>query len=328
MLIFGLINIKKYIKIINSYKFMGVDIISDILNKIKLSGAVYFKSDFSAPWGINIPQSLFAQFHIVTRGQCVLRVKDKNIQLFAGDIIVLPLGGEHWLADNESSERRSEQEVIDALTNGISLFGRYPISATMLCGHFEFDRSIDHPLINELPEIIHITNVEHKELHWLESIVSMVIQEVGSEMPGSNVLVDKLCEVLFIHILRAFILNNKSEKGFMAAIKDKRISKVLSATHDYPERNWKLSSLAEEAGMSRTSFSNLFKSLMGETPLAYLTNWRMLKAKELLRESTDLVGEIAEKVRYQSEPSFNLVFKKRVGKTPLKYRQAHLANQI
>ena len=304
--------------------YSAMDVLSVILEKLKLSSVVYFKSDFSAPWGMDIPKGPFAQFHIVTRGQCVLRTQDKQFQLFAGDIIVFPLGTNHWLADRESSEKKNGQDVVQAILNGKSLFEGDNISTTLICGHFEFDRNIEHPFVHELPEIIHITDTERKELSWLESITNLVIQEAGNENSGSNIIVNKLGEVLFIYALKAFIRKNSSKKGFLAAIQDERISKALRAIHNYPEKDWQLYSLSQIAGMSRTSFSNQFKALIGETPLTYITNWRILQAKELLKESEKSVGEIAESVGYQSEAAFNRVFKKRVAKTPLKYRHSVL----
>ena len=307
-----------------NYKLM--DVLSDILEKVKLSSVVYFKSDFSTPWGMDVPKSPFAQFHIVTRGQCLLRTNDKQVQLFSGDIVVFPIGTSHWLADKESSERKKGQDIVAAILNGKSLFEGDYISTTLVCGHFEFDRNIEHPFIKELPEMIHIKDSDRKELSWLESISNLVIHEAGNETSGSNIILNKLGEVLFIHTLRAFIQKNSKKKGFLAAIQDERISKALKAIHTNPEKNWHLSSLAKIAGMSRTSFSNRFKNLIGETPLNYITNWRILQAKELLNETKKSVGEIAEKVGYQSEAAFNRVFKKRVTITPLKYRQSTLVS--
>jgi len=297
-----------------------MDVLSDILKKVKLSGAVYFKSDFSSPWGMDIPKGPFAQFHIVTRGQCVLKTKKGTIQLFAGDIVVFPLGASHWIADVESSNRQNGNEVVQAIISGKSFFAGSNISTTLVCGHFDFDKHIDHPFIKELPEIIHIADAEKKELSWLENICNLIIQEAGNEQSGSNVIVDKLAEVLFVHALRAYIQNNSSEKGFLAAMQDKRISRVLKAIHDAPEKEWQLHTLAQIAGMSRTSFSNKFKILIGDTPMNYVTQWRILQSKELLKETKKPVGEIAEEVGYLSEAAFNRVFKKWVAQTPLKYR--------
>lgn len=299
-----------------------MDVLSSVLKKVKLSSTVYFKSDFSSPWGMDIPKGPFAQFHIVTRGQCVLKTKDKSLKLFTGDIIVFPLGTSHWLADNESSDLKKGQDVVKSIINGKSLFEGSQVSTTLVCGHFEFDRTMDHPFVNELPEVIHITDSERKEKSWLENITTLIIQEASNENAGSNIIVNKLGEVLFIHTLRAFFERKLNKKGFLAALQDERIGKALRAIHQTPENDWQLSSLAQISGMSRTSFSNQFKALVGDTPLTYITNWRILQAKELLKESTQSVGEIAEKVGYQSEAAFNRVFKKLVALTPLRYRQA------
>ncbi len=311
---------------LNSTNYDTMDILSDILSKVKLSSVVYFKSNFSEPWGMEIPKGPFAQFHIVTKGQCVLRAKDKSIQLFAGDIVVFPLGTSHWLANNEKSKRHQGQNVVESILSGKPLFEGELLSATLICGHFEFDRNLDHPFIKELPSIIHINDTDLKQFSWLKNITDLIIEEAGKEQSGSGIIVNKLGEILFVHTLRAFIEKNKSKTGFIAAIQDERISKVIKEIHYSVQKNWSLDKLAQIAGMSRTSFANRFKSLTRETPFNYITQWRVLMAKELLEESSLSVGEIAEQVGYQSEAAFNRVFKKKVSQTPLKFRQSVLVS--
>ena len=301
-----------------------MDILSDVLSKVKLSSVVYFKSNFSEPWGMDIPKGPFAQFHIVTKGQCILKTKEASIQLFTGDIIVFPFGASHWLANSEKSQRYQGEEVVESILSGKSLFEGDKLSATLVCGHFEFDRNLDHPFIKELPSIIHIGDSDLRQFSWLKSITDLVIEEAGKEQSGSGIIINKLGEILFVHTLRAFIEKNKLENGFIAAIQDERISKVLKAIHKSSHQGWSLDQLARIAAMSRTSFANRFKSLTGETPFNYITRWRLLKAKVLLEESRFSVGEIAEQVGYQSEAAFNRVFKKRVSQTPLKFRQRSL----
>ncbi len=298
-----------------------MDILSDILSKIKLTSVVYFKSDFSGPWGMEIPEGPFAQFHIVTKGQCDLRTGDKSIQLFAGDIVVFPLGTSHWLANNEHSKRIQGRDVVESILSGKSLFDGDKLSTTLVCGHFEFDKKLDHPFIKELPSIIHIDDTDMKQFSWLKSITGLVIEEAAKEQPGSNVIVNKLGEVLFVHTLRAYIEKNKASRGFIAAMQDERIARALKEIHALPRRDWKIEQLAQVAAMSRTSFANRFKLLTGETPFNYITQWRLLQAKELLNASSLSVREIAEQVGYQSEAAFNRVFKKRISQTPLKFRQ-------
>ena len=302
-----------------------MDILSDVLSKVKLSSVVYFKSDFSDPWGMDVPKGPFAQFHIVTKGYCMLKTKDTCLQLFTGDIVVFPFGASHWIANNEKSKRYQGLEVVEAILSGKHLFEGDQLSTTLVCGHFEFDRTVVHPFINELPAMIHISNDDVKQFSWLKNITELVIDEAAKEKSGSSVIVNKLGEILFIHTLRALIEKNKLKTGFMAAMQDERISKVLKEIHTHPENDWQLEKLAQIAGMSRTSFINRFKSLIGDTPFNYVTQWRILQAKELLAESNLPVGEIAEQVGYQSEAAFNRVFKKNVEQTPLKFRQRVLA---
>ncbi len=308
--------------LLNRTLLFNMDILSDVLGKIKLKSAIYFKSDFSSSWGMTISKGPFAQFHIVTRGKCVVNFKNQSIQLFAGDIIVFPLGREHWLADDTKSELKNGQEVVQSVLNGNSIFSGQDIATTLICGHFDFDRSFNHAFIKELPEIIHIKNTERNELTWLKNITDLVIQETGSERIGSNAIVNKLGEILFIHILRAYIVLNKKENGFIASFQEEKISKSLKAIHKSPEKNWQLATLAQEAGMSRTAFSNKFKELLGDTPIEYVTQWRVLTAKELLKETDLSIGQVCENVGYKSEAAFNRLFKRKVGITPLKFRQA------
>jgi len=307
--------------LLNRTKIIFMDVLSDILSKIKLASVVYFKSDFSDPWGMDVSKGPFAQFHIVTKGQCILRTKDKSITLFTGDIVVFPLGASHWLANNEQSKRYNGKEVVESILSGKSLFEGDKLATTLVCGHFEFDATMDHPFIKELPSIIHITDTDLNQFSWLKNIADLIIQEAGKELSGSNVIVNKLGEVLFIHTLRAHIEKNTSNKGFIAAMQDDRISKVLKEIHSSPQNNWHLNSLSQIAGMSRTSFTNRFKVLIGDTPFNYLTRWRLLQAQEFLKESNYSIGEITERVGYQSEAAFNRVFKRKVGQTPLKFRQ-------
>ncbi|MEK6155164.1 AraC family transcriptional regulator [Flavobacteriaceae bacterium 3-367] len=298
-----------------------MDILSDILEKIRLSSVVYFKSDFSPPWGMDIPKGPFAQFHLVTQGSCLARIGGETFPLEAGDVLVFPMGGEHWLADQETSKRENGPKVVRAIMNGKPLFQGQAAATTLVCGHFDFDRTVDHPLLKELPEFIHISQDEKKELSWLQGIADLVIEEAEKKWEGSQLISNKLGEVLFVHTLRAYF-NRGAKSGFVAALQDRRIGKALREIHNAPEANWQLLSLARIAGMSRTGFSKRFKDLLGDTPLNYITHWRMLRARELLILGSQSVGEIAHAVGYSSEAAFNRVFKKRMALTPLKFRQS------
>ena len=301
-----------------------MDALSAVFRKIKLRSAIYFKSDFASPWGMDIPEGPYAQFHMVSRGRCLLKTKNGLQPLFSGDVVIFPFGLSHWLADTNKSKRPNGKEVVQAIRGGANPFTGTNIATTLICGHFEFDRSIDHPFIKELPEVLIISNLETREFYGLEHICELIMREAENVAQGSMAITTKLAEVLFIHVLRAHAFTTMAETGFFAALQDSRISRVLKRMHEAPEQDWQLSGLAQLAGMSRTSFSNRFKYLLGETPIKYLTHWRILHAKELLEESNRPVGKIAEEIGYESEAAFIRAFKKRVKTTPLKYRQSLL----
>lgn len=298
-----------------------MDVLSDILEKIRLTSVVYFKSDFTSPWGMDIPKGPYAQFHLVTQGSCLARIGGTTLPVEAGDILVFPTGREHWLADQETSKRENGPKVVRAIMDGKPLFQGQAAATTLVCGHFDFDRTVDHPFIKELPEFIHISQHEKRELSWLQGITDLVIEEAEKKWEGSQLISNKLGEVLFVHTLRAYFKRG-AISGFVAALQDGRIGKALRAIHNTPEADWQLLSLAQVAGMSRTGFSKRFKDLLGDTPLNYITHWRMLRAGELLTFGSQSVGEIAHAVGYSSEAAFNRVFKKRMALTPLKFRQS------
>lgn len=298
-----------------------MDVLSDVLEKMKLSSAVYFKSDFSSPWGMDVTAGSFAQFHIVVEGQCILETANDSIILFAGDIVVFPFGTSHCLLDAKTSEKVPGLKVVESILAGNSIFKGESHTTSLVCGHFEFDKNLDHSFIKSLPDLIHIAASEKDERVWLTAVSDLIIYETGRGGAGSRLIVKKLGEVLFTHTLRAYMQTKAGDSGFMAALQDRRISNALIAIHENPQKYWNLVSLAEKAGMSRTAFSVRFKALLGETPLHYLTQWRIIQAKEWLEVTDKSVGEIAENVGYRSEAAFNRVFKKRVLLTPLKYRQ-------
>ncbi len=301
-----------------------MDALSEILELIKLKSAVYFKSDFSAPWGMKINSGPYAQFHMVLKGKCILQIPNQNsIDLYAGDIVIFPFGNEHSIADTLDSRKEEGLKVVESIWNDKSLFTGNNFATTLICGHFEFDRNTKHAFVQSLPQYIHLADLDRREFSWLENISNLIIQESNAEQMGNSIAINKLAEVLFIHIIRAYILQNKEEKGFLAALKNSKLNTILKLVHSSPEKNWTLENLSTEAGMSRTLFANKFKEVVGETPLQYITNWRILKAKQFLAEGSESISEIAEKVGYSSEAAFNRVFKKKVLKTPAVFRRAY-----
>lgn len=304
-----------------------MDALSSVLSLFKLKSSIYFKSAFPAGWGMNIPNGPFAQFHIVVKGHCLLKHLDSDEPqtLFPGDVVLFPHGSSHWLAHDRSSIRRSGQEIVKEINDDLVPFDGSEAGVTIICGHFEMDSDFMHPLLSSLPQIIHIPDSIKREYNWLENVCNIIIQETGSSMPGSSALTSRLAEVLFIQVLRVYTRMAKIENGYLAALNDPIINGALQAIHSNPGNSWTVDSLGRHVGVSRTLFANRFRHLVGMTPLSYLTDWRMLKAKELLKSGDVPLNLIADSVGYKSEASFIRVFRKKFDLTPGKFRRNYVS---
>jgi len=158
----------------------------------------------------------------------------------------------------------------------------------------------------------------------LDTVLRFITLETENAQPGADVIVDKLSEILFIHVVRAFIKQGGVRTGFLAALSDDRLGRAIRSVHDNPAARWSVASLAHEAGMSRSAFANHFQNVAGMTPMQYVTEWRMQTAFELLSAKRLSVAEVAELSGYQTEASFRKAFKKHVGTGPGAIRRGNL----
>jgi len=299
-----------------------VDALSDVLSLIRLKGCVYFSSDFSSPWGMELGKGQFAQFHVVVRGQCWLTTHNEKLLLSSGDVVLFPLGEKHCLLDDLSSSTIPGKDVLEAINQDRPLFNNGGEKVRLLCGHFEFDRSIKHPLLYELPRLIHIKEIERKHPGWLDIVTSVLVNESASKEPGSGVIIDRLAEVLFVQTLRTYIVETDSPYGFLAAVKDRRIHHALRIIHAQSRSGLTLAGIAKMIGMSRSMFAERFKELLGITPMNYLTTWRMLIAQDLLISTKNSLEDIACEVGYGSEAAFSRAFRREFSLTPGSYRKS------
>lgn len=298
-----------------------MDTLSDVLNLMRLRGCVYFLRTFAAPWGMEMPSGPHAQFHMVVRGRCWLRFDAETIELASGDVIVFPRGDGHLLLDDPNTIPVPGIRVLDAHAAQQPIFAGEGEQTRLLCGHFEFDHAFRHPLATELPRLIHIKGLSSDQPDWFEAVTRVLVRETDSDAPGSSTVIDRLAEVLFIQVLRAYLLQSKPVSGFLAAVRDGQINRALKTIHGAAGTELTLADIAREAGMSRSNLALRFKEVLGETPIDYLTRWRMLKAQELLRTSDRPLVDIAEHVGYKSEAAFSRAFKRRFEQSPGTFRR-------
>ena len=307
-----------------------MDLLSDILNVMQLTGTLYFRTSFTSPWGVEVPPfEKVARFHYVHRGRCFARVEGHSeaICLERGDLVIIAHGARHTLSDPEKVEAKTVDQVVE--DSGFSGRGALVFGGAdgghetqLICGHFAFDKVASHVLLDALPPHVHIKDYGKISPDWLDDTLKIIGAEVGGERLGSDLIVLKLTEIIFTQAIRCYLSGEGKNRRGLAGFADTRIRQALEAMHRNPAKRWSVQSLATVAGLSRTKFAYRFNELIGNTPLNYLTAWRMQLARHLLTDPSIPIIEVAERSGYQSEASFGRVFKRHFGVPPAGFRRS------
>ncbi len=311
-----------------------MDVLSEVLTTVHLTSEIFCRADLTAPWGISTPEVEHAPFYVVVRGSCYLEVPGRSMPMAVtgGEVILLPHGSAHVLRDSpgggsvalhELAQHGDCRETHRAITHGGG-----GAKTTIIGGAFRFLNQSSYFFLRAMPPLLHFSAEAGNVVPWLESTLKCIAAETNSSGPGARVMVERLSDMLFIQLVRGSVLR-QAELGhdcsgnIFRALTDPQIAPAVEAMHRQPEKSWTVASLAEQANMSRTAFSNRFTSLAGTAPLAYLTRWRMMKASDLLHQGSTL-AEVAERVGYESEAAFSKAFKREMGIAPGMYRQQRL----
>jgi len=300
-----------------------MDALSTVLDATGLRAVVYSKFPLAAPWGLDIVKDENSQFWRLVSGNCIIGSPDGQvIEMKEGDLVFVPHGSAHWISDSAKSLRLPSPEFVKARRNGVNIFKSGGDLTILIAGHFEFDYQPLHPFLKDLPAIIHIKQYATENQLLIKEVTQLMLEEINNEKPGSAVMLKSLSEIMFVNIIRTYLEQAEPGSGFLSALNDPRISKALKLMQESPQIDWTLESLASAIGMSRSVFFNQFKKLVHETPLSYLTNWRIRQAQKLLVADNSNIAEVAMKVGYQSEAAFNRIFKSKTGQTPAVYRRS------
>lgn len=304
-----------------------MDVLTEILQSLQLRGRLYFRTELTAPWGIHVPsQENVARFHIVVRGNGWLMVDDEAepVPMANGDLVVIPHGAAHDILDTPSTPSRPLNDVLDEVDYtgyGALVYGGGGMGCSLVCGEFAFEKEAFNPLLDNLPSVMHVHGSDNYNTLWLDSLMGFIAHEAATEQPGASAIIDRLAEIIFIQVIRAYVNTSGSQLPFLAALGDPLISQALGLIHQNPELSWSVAELGQRVGMSRTAFSNQFTDLVGLTPYNYLTMIRMQRAAKQLQTSDDSIMRIAETVGYESEAAFSTAFKRYFGLRPGKFRQ-------
>lgn len=306
-----------------------MDPLSAILEALRIRGSLYFWTELTPPWGIQVPAfGHVVRYHLVLRGHCWVRVNDRTEpqRLEAGDLVAIPHGRAHVLSDSPKTPAITLEHALEqagftgegALVVGRGDTGR---QTRLVCGHFTHEADAEHPLFRTLPDCIILRGVARPDSLGLDQLLDYIAREVATNGPGTTAIVTRLAEILFVQTLRSYIKENPARSGGLAGFLDPHVGPVLAQIEQAPGESWTVAGLARIAGLSRTRFAVRFRALMGTTPLAYLTRWRMTAAKKRLCEPRLSVAQVAEGLGYRSEAAFNRAFTRAFKTGPGAYRR-------
>ncbi|KAA3611854.1 MAG: AraC family transcriptional regulator [Planctomycetota bacterium] len=302
--------------------WLASDPLGEALHFLRMSGVVYTRSELTAPWSIDLPAMPdCVLFHVVTSGQCWLATGGAEpIRLQPGEFTLVPHGEGHQIAD---ALETPPVNLFDLPREQVG--PRYEIlrhggggeRTQLVCGAVRFDHPAARELVRLLPRIMRIQAWNSPQAEWMQSTLRLMASESGERQPGGETVVTRLADVLVIQAIRSWISENPAaQSGWLGALHDDRIGPAILWIQKEPSRQWTVASLAREVAMSRSAFAARFRNLVGESPMQYLTRWRMHLATSDLREGEATVAELARKLGYRSEAAFSRAYKRIVGVPP------------
>lgn len=298
-----------------------------LLNSLRMDSVFLTDSTLGAPWSITLPaMNRCMMFHLVLENSGQLTVGDKTTQLHPGDFVLLPHGEGHIISDGTSLTSTGLEDLpIECITDRFETlsFGGKGVTTRMLCGALTFEHPLALRLLNVLPPVILIPGDSRETQPVVSNLGDLLLNETQSMAVGSEAVITRLADILVVTAMRSYLEDmDAAQTSWINALEDDRIGASMRLIHDEPDKHWSLEELASQVGMSRTSFATQFKRLVGNTPMDYLTEWRMSLAFSKLQHGQDSILSIALDIGYQSEAAFSRAFKKVVGQTPGEVRKA------
>ncbi len=315
-----------------------MDALSEILQAVRLEGSVFFNAEFTAPWGFRSPPSCDVAaflgtaakhviiYHLLTEGRARSEIEDSNnsVELAPGDVVIFPHGDAHMLSNGSPpSIIDSGAHLKEILSRGTMPYrcGGSGEATRFVCGFMKCDRDLSRTFLGGLPPVFKVNLRNDSAGQWLEDSIKFSVGEARAKRPGSDAVLARLSEALFVETLRRYMEEMPSRQtGWLAGARDPAVGTALAKIHRAPERSWTLVNLAREVGVSRSVLAERFRHYLGEPPMTYLTQWRLQLAARMLTSTSYGVARISGEVGYESEPAFNRAFKREFGMPPARFR--------
>jgi AraC-like DNA-binding protein len=314
-----------------------MDALSETLRVVRLVGAIFINARFTAPWCYQSPRADSAApllepsaervviYHLITEGECYVEMEGQEpLRLIAGDVVIFPQGQAHRMASAPglTPARASRLDILLARRPRQLISGGGGAATRVVCGYLACEKRLAQMLLAGLPPVVRVNVRGSNAGIWLEASVRYALAEARSPRPGGAGVLAKLAEVLFIEGLRLHMNEQSAGRtGWLAAVSDRIVGAALKLMHTDPARAWTLEELARDAGTSRSVLAERFQTLVGSSPMQYLTQWRMLLAGNLLCHSNAPLARVAEQVGYQTDTAFSRAFRREYGAPPAAWRK-------
>jgi AraC-like DNA-binding protein len=315
-----------------------MDAFSEVLSTVKLNGAVFFNAEFSAPWGFSAPsgKAMAARiasgaahlvlYHLVIDGGAVVEMPDgASLVLRPGDVVIFPHGDAHHMSSGKGATRPFPNYGIAAKIQARDLsplrVGGGGETSRLVCGYLTCDPHLCRPILDGLPAVFAVNIRTDPSGQWLESSIIHLVEEAASARVGSDAMLAKLSEALFVDTLRRHVASlPRRQTGWLTGARDPIVGKSLGLLHSRVAHPWTIADLAGEVGVSRSSLVERFTRFLAEPPMTYLMRWRLQLAVQSLEKTSRGVADIAAEVGYESEAAFSRAFKREFGQPPGRYR--------
>jgi AraC-like DNA-binding protein len=298
-----------------------VDILQEHLIRARASGGVFARSAAVPPWGIRFPGTIQLAVHAVVRGRAWLWTDHGGnpLELAPGDLALVRGGPDHFVA-HEPGTRCVLPGEFRSLPDGDPAV-LAPGSTVFLCGAYRFTGDIGQGLVAALPPVLSLPASMDDPVH---QVVTLLSREMLLAEPGKQTVLDRLLDVLVVLGLRAGLARSDTAPPWFRAASDPRLSPALEAVHASAGKPWTVGDLARLCNMSRATFARVFLQVLGQSPMQYLTDWRMTLARDLLRAQEATLDEIAAQVGYSSVYAFATAFRRHHGEPPRRWQQREL----
>jgi AraC-like DNA-binding protein len=317
-----------------------MDALSDVLRVARLTGGVFLHAEFFAPWcmaarlapehcaPVLAPASHMIPYHYVVEGVLHLRLEGEDgesLVLGPGEVVLLPRNDMHLMGSDLSLPPVVGSDIIRPPKDG-GLFsihhGGAGARTRMVCGFLGCDRVDGNPVLSTLPPLLKLDVEQGGAAEWIRSTFQYAAEEVAAGRPGSETVLAKLSELLFVEAVRRYAeALPQGQTGWLAGLRDPYVARALALLHRDIARLWDMDNLGREVGLSRSALADRFIRLIGVPPIHYLASWRMQVATQKLRDTSASLAQVAEMVGYNSEAAFSRAFKKAVGTAPATWRR-------